>query len=271
MPELVDLEAVKNFLTPRIVGQPVRGVEVSRKGLIKAGRADGLVGQRVEALDRRGKCLIFSISHGLYLVVHLMRWAWLWYGPTSYAPTGSTDLRLSLGNGHDVRLIEPTPVKLAQVWVVDKLESAEPLQGLGVEPLSEEFTWERFRALVGGKRRVLKRLLVDQSLIAGLGNAFADEILFQARLSPVRHAHTLSEEELQRLWAAIPKTLRWGIAEVEARMGEHLFEKEIRDFLYVHGRVGEPCRVCGTPIEEFLLEGQRTNYCRTCQNVNRLR
>ena len=227
------------------------------------------MGREVQGLGRRGKYLILSLVAGPHLLVHLKRWAWLWFGPASYAPTGSTELRLSFDGRFDLRLIEPTPIRLAQVWVVDDLDRAEPLQGLGVEPLSPHFNRTCLQALIAGKRRVLKRLLVDQSLIAGIGNAFADEILFQARLSPVRFAHTLNEKELERLAHAVSSTLAWGVEEIEKRLGDHLFEKEIRDFLDVHGRPGEPCRICGTTIEEFLLEGQRTDYCPACQEVNR--
>lgn len=270
MPELPDLEAMREILTPRIVGRTVRGVALSRPGLLKEGQFEELVGKKLERIGRRGKYLIFSFAEGPHLLLHLMRWAWLWHGPHTYTPTGSTDLRLSFEDGGELRLIEPTPQRLASAWLVQDITAADPLRNLGPEPLSEGFTLEAFRPLVQGRRRQLKRLVVDQELIAGIGNAYADEILFQARLSPVRYAHTLNDEEIQRLWEAIPKTLRWASEEIRQKAGEKLFDKEIRDFLFVHGRAGEPCRVCATPVGEILIEGQRTNFCPSCQGVNRL-
>lgn len=269
MPELPDLEVLKDNLAPRIVGRAVRGVEVRSPAFLKTALSPGeLEGRKIEAIDRRGKYLIVRFQGGLRLLLHLMRWGWIWHGRSSYAPTRATIFRLSLDDGNDVRLIEPGPQRLARGWILPE-DDPGPLAGLGLEPLSPEFTWEAFRRLVDGKRRQLKRLLLDQGLIAGVGNAYADEILFVARLSPFRYSHTLSEEEWERLHRAIPDTLRWAISEIKRRLGDDLFEQEVRDFLWVHGRAGKPCRACGTPVEEVLLGGQRTDYCPRCQGVNR--
>ncbi|GAB4305004.1 MAG: Fpg/Nei family DNA glycosylase [Candidatus Bipolaricaulota bacterium] len=267
MPELPDLEVVKDILTPRIVGQVVRGVEVNRVGLLRT-REEGvalLVGRELQAIGRRGKYLAFSFGSDLHLLVHLMRWAWLWHGDRGYPPTTATDLRVAFEDGTDLRLIEARSPRLAAAWMVSDLVAVEPLQNLGREPLSEEFTVDVLRGLVAGRRRPLKRILTDQSLIAGIGNAYADEILFRARLSPVRYGHTLTAEEQEHLWRAIGDTLRWAIAEIRGRTGDALFEREIRDFLSVHGRKGAPCPECGTPIAEILYDGARTNYCPRCQ------
>lgn len=267
MPELPDLEVVTEILAPRIVGQTVRGVEVSRADLVRTGAASlrALLGRELSAVGRRGKYLVFTFAGDLYLLIHLMQWAWLWHGGHGYPPTPATDLRLMFENGTDLRLIEARSPRGAAMWLVSGLLGAEPLEKLGHEPLSEAFTVEALRGLVANRRRPLKRILTDQSLIAGLGDAFADEILFRAKLSPVRYGHTLTPEEEERLWRAIGDTLRWAIAEVRGRAGGTLFEREIRDFLSVHGRKGAPCPGCGTPIAEILYDGARTNYCPRCQ------
>jgi formamidopyrimidine-DNA glycosylase len=270
MPELPDLEVLKDNLTPRAVGRTVRGVEARFPSFMKtvAPPPTELVGKELTRIGRRGKYLIFEFSGGLQLVIHLMRWGWIWHGSSSYAPTRSTAFVLSLDDGTDVRVIEPGPQKLARAWVLPEGDPG-PLAGLGLEPLSEEFTLAAFRDVVVGKRRQLKKILTDQKLIAGIGNAYADEVLFVARLSPIRYAHTLRDGEIERLWRATPETLNWAIREIKKRIGDGLFEQEIRDFLWVHGRAEKPCRVCGTPIEEILLSGQRTDYCPACQGVNR--
>ncbi len=270
MPELPDLEVIKENLTPRTVGRTVRGVKVFFPAFLKTWDppVEELVGRQVTEVGRRGKFLLFHLEGELRLLVHLMRWGWVWHGRSSYAPTRATAFLLSLDDGMDIRVIEPGRRKLARAWVLPPGE-AGPVAELGLEPLAPSFTPEALRGVLAGRRRQLKRLLTDQHLIAGIGNAYADEILFRAQLSPFRYAHTLSEPELDRLWRAIPETLRWAIGEIKRRIGDQLTDREVRDFLWVHGRAGKPCRVCGTPIEEVLVGGGRTDFCPACQNVNR--
>ncbi len=270
MPELPDLEVIREILTARLVGRAVIGVSVRRQGLIKAGPAElaPLQGKTLEHIIRRGKYLIFRFSEDLFLLVHLMRYGWLWQGPSRYEVTKATTLVLSFDNGTDLRLIEPGSPQMAAVWLVPDLSQVEPLKKLGPEPFSPEFTLAALTQALRGRRRTLKKILTDQAILAGIGNTYADEILFRAGLSPFRYGHTLSPVEQERLWKAIPETLRWAVAEIEARVGEDLFDKEIRDFLFVHGRAGSPCRVCSTPIGEVLFGGQRTNFCPRCQNVS---
>lgn len=269
MPELPDLEVIRENLAARVVGRRVEGVKVRRPGLVQAGPPDlsPLLGQTLRDISRRGKHLIFQ-ANGNFLILHLMRYGWLWHGSSRYEVTKSTTLVLSLDDGTDLRLIEPGTPQIAAVWLYPDLAQADPLKKLGPEPFSSGFTLEAFARALQGKRRMVKKVLIDQSIVAGIGNAYADEILFRARISPFRYVHTLTPEELERLWKAIPETLRWAIAEIKARVGPNLFDKEIRDFLFVHGRAGAPCRVCGTPIGEVLVENQRTNYCPRCQNVS---
>lgn len=257
-------------MAARLRKRAVLDVRVLRPGLVRPGVGDlaALPGNVLRDLGRRGKYLLFDFNKTLHLIVHLMRYAWLWHGPARYEVTKATTLVLSFDDGTDLRLIEPGTPQIAAVWLYADFARAEPLRKLGPEPLAPEFTRAAFAQALAGKRRILKRILTDQAIVAGIGNAYADEILFWAKLSPFRFAHTLTEEELDRLWRAIPETLRWAVGEIKARVGENLFDKEIRDFLYVHGRAGAPCRVCGTPVGEVLLEGLRTNYCPRCQNVS---
>ncbi|MGY4706994.1 Fpg/Nei family DNA glycosylase [Candidatus Bipolaricaulota sp. J31] len=269
MPELPDLEVIAAVLAPRVVGRTIRGAKALHPAFLQSTEPPlaEARGRRIAEVGRRGKYLLFHLSGELHLAVHLMRAGWVWHGASRYEATKSTVFRIELDDGNDIRVIEAGFPKLSRGWLLDSLDK-EPLAGLGVEPLSEGFTLERFVKLVAGKRRQIKKLLVDQRLIAGIGNAYADEILFVARLSPFRYAHTLDEEELARLWRAIPEVLRWAIAEIRSRVGEGLYQEEERSFLRVHGRAGKPCPECGTPIGEVLLGGQRTDFCPRCQHVD---
>ncbi len=268
MPELPDLEVLKENLAQRVVGRTVQEVTVHHPAFLRTVSPPPreIVGREIQGVERRGKYLIFS-AQGLHLAIHLMRAAWIWHGPSRYEPTRSTLLRLGLDDGNDLRVLEPGAPKLARGWFLASLRES-PLRELGVDPLSPDFTLEQLRAILSGKRRQLKKLLVDQRLIAGIGNAYADEILFEARLSPFRYAHTLTQEEIEALWRAIPRVLRWAIEEIKGHIGDELYQQEERSFLRVHGRAGAPCPVCGIPIAEVLLGGQRTDYCPRCQRVD---
>jgi len=269
LPELPDLEVVTDILAPRIVGRTVRGAEVNRSALLRTGVSSvgPVVGAMVCAVGRRGQHLVVSFAGDRHLLLHLMRWAWLWHGRHGYTPTPATDLRLTFDDGTDLRLIERRSPRMAAAWVVPDLLACEPLQKLGKEPLALDFTVEALRSLIHGRRRTLKRVLTDESLIAGIGDAYADEILFRAKLSPVRYSHTLTAGEVDRLWHAIRETLRWAISEIRARVGNELFDREVRDFLRVHGKKGAPCPDCGTAIAQILYDEAQTNYCPKCQRT----
>ncbi len=271
MPELPDLEVIAAVLAPRIVGKAIRGAEPLHPAFLQSTEPplSAAEGREITGTGRRGKYLILHLSGGLHFVVHLMRAGWIWHGPSRYTATKSTVFRITLDDGNELRVIEPGHPKLSRGWLLPSLDR-EPLSELGVEPLSEDFTLERFKGLISGRRRQIKKLLVDQKLIAGIGNAYADEILFAAKLSPFRYAHTLSDEEIERLWRAIPEVLRWAIAEIKAKVGDGLYQEEERSFLRVHGRAGSPCPECGAPIKEILLGGQRTDFCMECQHVDEL-
>jgi formamidopyrimidine-DNA glycosylase len=135
----------------------------------------------------------------------------------------------------------------------------------GIEPLADPFTREALRQMVKERRRELKKLLTDRMMIAGIGTAYADEICFEAKLSPIRYVNTLSDEEIDRLHAAIQAVLRQAIDIVRARTGDHLLTDEVRDFLKVYKKEGERCIVCGAKIAEIRYANTRTYYCPTCQ------
>ena len=179
--------------------------------------------------------------------------------------TKATGLTITFADGKDLRMIENGSIKMAKVYVVSDPMEVKPLADAGVEPLLPEFTVESLSAMVTGRRRQAKKLLTDQKMIAGIGSAYADEILFAARISPVRYVNTLSEDEIVRLHAATRDVLQNAIDEIRNRIGDSLFTDEIRGFLKIYRHKGEPCPVCGDRICEIRYANRRTYYCPTCQ------
>ena len=268
MPELPDLEVLKEVLAPKIAGRPIIAARALRPGILKtvAPPLDALVGGHFTAISRRGKHLIFTLRPDLHLVVHLMLAGRFVLCKSDTRPTKATGLVISFSDGEDLRLIENGTIKLVKTYVVTDPMQVPDIAHAGVEPLSPEFTVEALTDMVRGRRRQAKKLLTDQRMIAGIGSAYADEILFAAKISPIRYVSTLSQEEIGRLHVAIVSVLENAIKQIRARVGDSLFTDEIRDFLKVYKRTGEPCPVCGTPIQEIRYAQTRTYYCPHCQS-----
>ncbi len=268
MLELPDAEVLKENLTPRMVDRTVRGVEVLNERLFLGSprSPDELEGLSVGPAGRRGTYVFLTFKDGPQLVLDLAPWAWVWHGSSTYAPTRTTGLRMILDDGMELRIILPGPRMLASAWVADRPEEVEPVRQLGPDPMGAEFTRKVFQTRVDGRRRMLKNLLMERGTVPGVGDAYADEILFASRLSPIRYAHTLSSEQVSRLYECVPSTLAWAIGVLGARLKGALFEKEIRDFLQVHGHGGSPCPQCGTRIAEVRFDERMINYCPNCQS-----
>lgn len=271
MPELPDLETLKEALAPKITGRKITAARPLRPGILKTVTPpiDSLVGERFTGISRRGKHLILTLRPDLHLVVHLMLAGRFILCRSDLRLTKATGLVVSFADGEDLRLVENGPVKLVRVHIVaDPIDVPEIAQA-GIEPLSPQFTVEALTGMVQGCRRQAKKLLTDQRVIAGIGSAYADEILFSARISPIRYINTLSEEEISRLHKAIVEVLKNAIGEIRTRLGDTLFTDEVRDFLKVYKRTGEPCPVCGSRIEEIRYAQTRTYYCPSCQSAGR--
>ena len=268
MPELPDLEVLKEVLAPKISGREIVTARALRPGILKTVTPplDALGGERFTAIARRGKHLILTLRPNLHLVVHLMRAGRFVICRSDTRLTKATGFVVSFSDGDDLRLIENGSIKLARVYVVADPMDVSDIAHAGPEPLSPQFTVEALTAMVHGRRRQAKKLLTDQRMIAGIGSAYADEILFAAKISPIRYVNTLTDAEIARLHAAIVSVLATAIREIRARVGDSLFTDEVRDFLKVYNRTGEPCPVCGTPIAEIRYAQTRTYYCPHCQS-----
>ena len=271
MPELPDLEILKEVLERRIIDREIVVVRALRPGILKtvAPPLTSLVGEAFTGIARRGKHLILSLRSDLHLVVHLMLAGRFVLCRSNTKATKATGLMTTFSDGEDLRLIENGPVKLVTVHIVEDPITVKGIAEVGPEPLFCEFTVETLTQLVTGRRRQVKKLLTDQRMIAGIGSAYADEILFAAKISPVRYVSTLSAGEIERLHKAIQRVLQNAIEEIRARVGDSLFTDEVRDFLKVYKHTGEPCPACGTPIAEIRYANTRTYYCPSCQASGR--
>ncbi len=267
MPELPDLEILKEALQSRILARKIQSARALRPGIMKttSPSLDELIGRAFIGVTRRGKYLIFSLGPALHLVVHLMLAGRFVLCKSGTQITKATGLQITFPDGEDLRLIENGSIKLVKVHVVTDPLEVSGIPSAGVEPLSPEFTVQVLSKMAHGRRCHAKKLLTDQHAIAGIGSAYADEILFAARMSPVRYVNTLSGDELERLHDSTVNVLSEAIKEIRSRIGDSLFTDDIRDFLKVYRRTGEPCPVCGAKIAEIRYANTRTYYCPVCQ------
>lgn len=270
MPELPDLEYLRGFLSSKLIGVVVSELKVLGPIVVRSSDLEKfsqqLRGRRFKDIKRRGKYLIFSFDSEALIVVSPML-----SGRLHYKKLGDFDsksrffLSITLENGMEIRYSDET--SMGRIYLLDNekaLDSVPKFAKLGIEALDPTLSAQKFSTLVKHFDWEIKKVLTYQALIAGLGNAYADEILFDARVNPFRRSSTLSIEERNRLYTSMRKVLTEAIATIEARVGENI-NIEIRDFMKIHGRGGQMCPVCGSRISEVREEGRKTNFCRTCQ------
>jgi formamidopyrimidine-DNA glycosylase len=268
VPELPEVEALAAFLRENAVGEVVTRVDLAAVQAIKTfdPPLSALAGLEVTGAGRRGKFLDLDVS-GLHLVVHLARAGWLhWRTGLPPAPPkpgkGPLALRVHLEDGEGFDLTEQGTRKSLAVYLVRNLSEVPGIARLGPDALSVDR--EQFAALLGGRSGQVKGALTDQTLIAGIGNAYSDEILHTARLSPFKMADKLSDDELVRLFDAMRATLTDAL---ERQVGQKAatLKGEKRSGLQVHARTGLPCPVCGDTVREVSFADTSLQYCPTCQ------
>jgi formamidopyrimidine-DNA glycosylase len=273
MPELPEVEALSGFLTEHLVGRYVARVQPVAISVLKTydPPLTALEGAEVTAVGRHGKFLDLTVADELHLVIHLARAGWLqWKDKLPAAPPrpgkGPLALRVRLaepeGTGFD--LTEAGTQKRLAVYCVRDPRDVPGVARLGPDPLDAAFTAEAFAGLLAGERRQIKGVLRDQSTIAGIGNAYSDEILHVAKLSPYKLAANLTDEETAVLYTAIGDTLR-GAVERSRGVAAGRLKAEKKSGLRVHGRAGEKCPVCGDTIREVSYRDSALQYCPTCQ------
>ena len=270
MPELPEVEALASFLRGRAVGRVVARVDPVAVSVLKTydPPVTALAGLEVTAAARHGKFLDLDVS-GLHLVVHLARAGWLqWREQLPSAPPrmgkGPIGLRVHLDDGSGFDLTEAGTKKGLAVYVTPDVGTVPGVARLGLDPLSPEFTEQRLADLLAGQRGQVKGLLTDQSVIAGVGNAYSDEVLWEVGLSPFKPAKNLTGDDVSRLHASLVDTLRAAVGRAEGLAAGRL-KAEKKSGLSVHGRAGLPCPRCGDTVREVSFADKALQYCPTCQ------
>lgn len=266
MPEMPDLEIIKEVLSERVVGLSIEGIEVRKpvvtRDLTGDGFQAGLSGRSIDKVERRGKFLIFTLSGIRYLVINPMLAGRIRWCPHRERPTPAPIVVLQLYNKTDLRYSDPK--LMGKVYLADDLHAIPTFAAQGPEALDPQLTLEVFRERLRQHRGEIKGILINQGFIAGIGNAYADEILFRARVYPYKKRPRLTPAEIETLYLSMREVLTEAIEVLRKRVGTDI-HIEIRDFLQVHGRGGQPCPRCGTPISEITAHQRLTNFCRTCQ------
>jgi formamidopyrimidine-DNA glycosylase len=275
VPELPEVEALTAGLSDRMAGRSIDRCRLASFSALKTvdPPLEELVGRTVAGVGRRGKFVCIDAG-GLWLVVHLARGGWIrWYevlAATAIKPGRSPiALRVGLDDGAGFDVTEMGTEKRLALWVVRSPEEVAPLAELGVDPLSSEFTADRLADLLGGVSATVKNALTAQSLIAGVGNAYSDEALHRARLSPYKRSDRLDADEVARLHDAVVGVLGEALRRAE---GVDLAELkgDKKRAMAVHGRTGQACPTCGDTVRAVSFATKSLQYCPTCQTGGKI-
>ncbi|WP_035358979.1 bifunctional DNA-formamidopyrimidine glycosylase/DNA-(apurinic or apyrimidinic site) lyase [Edaphobacter aggregans] len=267
MPELPEVETVATGVHQRVHGQTILSVETSNKPQTfkspPAEIAEVLTGSRIDRVHRVGKTIAIDLSrdgHPAHFLVHLgMTGRLLVSTPDTPVPP-HTHAILTLSSGKQLRFVDPR--RFGRLWVL-----REPYTGPGREPLT--IPLEDFITLFRNRKTPIKAALLNQSLLHGVGNIYADEALHHAGIRPRRHAGRLTRDELTRLRTALQKVLKQAIKLGGSSVSDYVDAEGVAGFFQLHHRVysrtGQPCRTCKTPIERIVIAGRSTHFCPTCQ------
>jgi formamidopyrimidine-DNA glycosylase len=269
MPELPELEVIREVLQSRVVDQRITAVEIIPPGgpivvrdLTRSGLETTLTGKTIDSIDRRGKFLIFSLrlAGPLFLVINPKLTGRLRLSSAGDKRHKKTHVVFDLSSSTQLRYIDQK--QMGQIYLTRDLALVPDYAGQGPEAL--EVSLEEFRVRLKPFRGEIKGVLTRAAFVAGIGNAYADEILWEARLHPYRKRTQLTPDEVERLFVAMRITLLSSIEKVRERMQENI-DQEKRDFMAVHMKTDQPCPRCGSPISLVSANQRITNFCRTCQ------
>jgi formamidopyrimidine-DNA glycosylase len=270
MPELPEVEALALFLRERAVGHVIARADAASFAVLKTfdPPLSALTGREITGVARHGKFLDLSCGD-LHLVFHLARAGWLrWKAdmPDKPVKPGKSPLafRLVLDDGAGFDLTEAGTQKRLAVYLVRDPGDVPGVATLGPEPLADDFTVDALAAILNGRRTQIKGVLRDQHIIAGIGNAYSDEVLHAAKMSPFKLASSFTPDETAALHEAIVSTLREAVKR-SAGLAAADLKSEKKTGLRVHGKTGQPCQVCGDAIREVSFADSSLQYCPTCQ------
>jgi formamidopyrimidine-DNA glycosylase len=272
VPELPDVTVYLDALQQRIVGQPLAKLRLTSPFVLRTvePRPDELAGKTVIALRRIGKRIVLELQGGLFVVIHLMiagRFRWL---PPNAKVPGKLGLAAFDFPAGTLVLTEAGSKRRASIHIVRGEEALRQFDPGGMEVMT--MSVEAFAEALRRERHTLKRSLTDPHLFSGIGNAYSDEILHRARLSPVQMTTNLSDEEIARLHHAVQSTMSDWIERLRAESGSGFPEKvtAFRPGMAVHGRYNQPCPDCQTPVQRIVYAENETNYCARCQTGGKL-
>jgi formamidopyrimidine-DNA glycosylase len=272
MPELPDLTVYVEALEARIVGQPLQGVRIASLFLLRTAAPPlrAAEGKHVLRVRRLGKRIVMELEDELALVLHLMiagRLHWKERGKLIPAKIGLAAFDFPNGT---LLLNEASPKKRAALYLVQGAAAVDEFDRGGLEVLGASLP--QFRARLISANHTVKRSLTDPDLFAGIGNAYSDEILHHAKLSPVKQTRSMDEQEIEGLFSSTQTVLQDWIERMRRETGDGFPEKvtAFRKDMAVHGKYKQPCPVCGTPVQRIVHAENESNYCPTCQTGGRL-
>jgi formamidopyrimidine-DNA glycosylase len=269
MPELPEVETIKNEISDKIIGRHIKEVILLWEGIVRTPSPGafvaGLTGRKIRDLNRRGKYLLVGLDHADTLIVHLKMTGSLLLQDSQAKPPLYTRAVLHLDDGNSIFFRDPR--KFGRMWLV---EDIEPVVGnLGPEALGKELSPQKFTEIITRRQAPIKALLCDQTVLAGVGNLYADEADFLAGIYPERPGNSLTAAECRRLFNAIHEVLLAGIKNKGASIVNYYRPDGSKGTAHREFRVarrkGLPCLVCGTPIERMVVRGRGTYFCPKCQ------
>lgn len=273
MPELPEVETIKRVIEPQIKGLLIEQVIVKRPEVVAYPDADtfcqALTSQVISHMERRGKFLMILLTSGDRIILHLRMTGCLLLTPADYPEEKHTHIILSLNSGMELRFTDMR--RFGRFWMIpkDETDTYSGTHKLGIEPLTEAVTFEYLHTHFGKRKKTVKECLLDQSVIAGIGNIYSDEILFTAGIHPARPANSLNRKEWEILAAVIPERISYYI-ETNKISAEEYLQTKGRDyrntpFLQVYGHAGSPCPKCRETLCRMIIGGRSSVYCPACQ------
>ncbi|MAU08992.1 MAG: formamidopyrimidine-DNA glycosylase [Anaerolineaceae bacterium] len=270
MPELPEVETVVRGIRPDLVGKTITSMWTDWPNSISTPTLEAfeaqVVGQQIQAVWRRAKYIVIELADA-YLLVHLKMTGRLYVTPvtTQHDADRWVHVKFGLDTGEELRFSDSR--KFGRVYLTPDLDAITG--SLGPEPLEDDFTLDVMKARLAGRSKVIKALLLDQTFVAGIGNIYADEALFRAKIHPLRKSDSLRDEEISRLYETIRAALSDGIEHEGASINWYRKadgnKGNSQDHFYAYGREGQPCKVCGTAMSKIRVAQRGTHYCPTCQ------
>lgn len=273
MPELPEIETIKSVIEPQIQGLTIENVLVNRPEVIAHPTADefceDVTGQKIFSMARRGKFLIINLCNKNKIILHLRMTGGLLVAPSDYQLEKHTHVIMQLSNGMELRFSDTR--RFGRFWLIrnDEKDTYSGIEKLGLEPLSVQCNAEYLQSRLEKRKKAIKECLLDQSVIAGIGNIYSDEILYRARINPSAPANGLSIGQWERLAFEIADCLRYFIDKNSISQEDYLTTKgqDYRNtpFLQVYGHADEPCPNCGNTLCRTVIGGRSSVYCPACQ------